>query len=119
MSRILTLTTSGGDPWQFHGSSKQVSYSYVGKQERMAGGQLRSWRRTGSTKRVWSIQFDVLERMEKDMILLLVEETANLTFQDDLMTAGVEVQIDRESVAFTDLVSDETIYSATIRLLEV
>ena len=117
--RRHSLTTAGGDPWFFYASGRRTTYSYIGKQERMADGTLRSWRRTNSTKRAWELTFDVIERCEKDMILLMVEETQNLTYQDDLMPAPVQVQIDRESISFSDLRSDETIFSTTIRLLEV
>lgn len=119
MSRLHVLQTAGGDPWTFYASGKQTTHSLIGKQERMANGQLRSWYRTNSTRRTWQLTFDVLERAEKEIILFMAEEVQNLSYQDDLMDSPVAVQIDRESLSFTDLQSDEVIYSATIRLLEV
>jgi hypothetical protein len=117
--RRHSITTNGGDPWHFYASAKKTTYSIVGKQERMADGTLRSWFRANSTKRVWTLTFDVLERAEKEMIILLAEQVENLTYLDDIMTTGVEVQIDRDSLSFDDLRSDEKIYNGSIRLLEV
>ncbi len=117
--RRLSLQTATSDEWLFFASSRTVKYSYIGKQVRMADNTLRSWRRSGTTKRVWELAFDVIERSEKDMILLLVEQTENLLFKDELMSLAVEVQIDFSSVQFRDLQSDESLYGTTIRLLEV